>query len=176
MRADQRTQAKRQQPGTLVRTKVATLTGCALDWAVAKCEGLDISLGDAWNAQVERDIITVYHGGVSFHLRKGGVWAPSSDGAQGGSIAERADISVLRCCDDDYECEPWAAIKGRLRRTRVEGSRDMAYQQFISNLVHGPTPLVASMRCHVVSQVGPEVDIPEVLLTGRPMPLPGCLA
>lgn len=170
------TRARPQQPGPLVRTMVATLSGCALDWAVAKCEGLDISLGDAWNAPVARDIITVYHGGVSFHLCKGGVWAPSSDGAQGGPIAERADISVLRCDDDDYECEPWAAIKGRLRRTRVEGSRDMAYQQFLSHLVHGPTPLVASMRCHVSSHVGTEIDIPEVLLTGKPLPLPGCLA
>ena len=30
--------------------------------------------------------------------------------------------------------------------------------------VHGPTPLIAAMRCLVASQLGEEVDIPEELL------------
>jgi hypothetical protein len=31
----------------------------------------------------------------------------------------------------------------------------------------GPTPLVAAMRCYVASQIGDEVDVPEVLFSDK---------
>lgn len=56
--------------------KTSELTGVALDWAVAKCEGNEIK------------------------IRKGHFWMPtesySTDWAQGGLIIERENISIVR--------------------------------------------------------------------------------
>lgn len=58
--------------------KTAELTGAALDWAVAKCEGL-------------RTYIEVVEG-----------FKPSTDWAQGGPIIEREQISLV-CMGDCLE-------------------------------------------------------------------------
>jgi len=55
------------------------LTGAALDWAVAKCEG--IGLGS-------RGFVVYYHEGEP------AMWQPSSDWAQGGPIIERELIAI----------------------------------------------------------------------------------
>jgi hypothetical protein len=57
--------------------KTSELTGAALDWAVAKCEGL--INGDALD--------------VGF-IREGG-YTPSTNWAQGGAIVEREKISLI---------------------------------------------------------------------------------
>ena len=59
--------------------KTSELTGAALDWAVAKCEG--IGLGP-------RGLVVYYHEGEP------AMWQPSTDWAQGGPIIEREHISV----------------------------------------------------------------------------------
>jgi Protein of unknown function (DUF2591) len=60
--------------------KTSELTGAALDWAVAKCEGNEIK------------------------IRKGHLWIPtesySTDWAQGGPIIEREEIDLD--CDEFY--------------------------------------------------------------------------
>ena len=58
--------------------KTSELTGAALDWAVAKCEGFDY-----FNHQNLARITTSAHS-----------WNPSSNWAQGGPIIEREEISV----------------------------------------------------------------------------------
>jgi len=67
--------------------KTSELTGAALDWAVAMCEGLingnDLDKG--------------------FILEKG--YTPSTDWAQGGPIIERERISV----DAMYDTREWVA-------------------------------------------------------------------
>jgi hypothetical protein len=35
----------------------------------------------------------------------------------------------------------------------------------LSHLSHGPTPLIAAMRCFCASKLGDEVDVPDELLT-----------
>jgi hypothetical protein len=55
--------------------KTSELTGAALDWAVAKCEGFD---PETLNTKT----------GVVYSLRYG-VYTPSTDWAQGGPIIER---------------------------------------------------------------------------------------
>ena len=61
--------------------KTSELTGAALDWAVAKCEG--VVKGDSLD--------------VGF-IREGG-YSPSTDWAQGGPIIERERIAVMHIAD-----------------------------------------------------------------------------
>ena len=63
--------------------KTNELTGAALDWAVAKCEGKDISvIGSAVLLWVGKDSNIDYE--------------PSTNWAQGGAIIEREGIDVLK--------------------------------------------------------------------------------
>lgn len=68
----------------------------------------------------------------------------STDWAQGGPIIEREKISP------------------RLER---EGLYFAPYFNGVAHVGHqsGPTPLIAAMRCYVVSKLGDEVEIPDEL-------------
>lgn len=70
-------------------------------------------------------------------------FSPSTDWAQGGPIIEREGIT-LRCGLHgwDAELEEFDAIS------------------------HGPTPLIAAMRCYVASKLGGEVEVPGGLQNG----------
>lgn len=73
-------------------------------------------------------------------------WTPpvySTDWAQGGPIIERE--CILLSVDA-------AGVWGVFIES---GATDFLY--------HGPTPLVAAMRCYVASKLGDEVEIPEEL-------------
>ena len=61
--------------------KTNELTGAALDWAVAKCEGVSVR----WSAAHEQLLVEGYP-----YM----VWQPSTDWAQGGPIIEREGIAV----------------------------------------------------------------------------------
>ena len=61
----------------------------------------------------------------------------------GGPIIEREDLSV------------WRAYAG------LDGWRSESGKVFATGW--GPTPLIAAMRCYVVSKLGDEVDVPEEL-------------
>lgn len=115
--------------------KTSELTGAALDWAVAKCEGWD-----------DYDV----HNSGAFELEKTStgecLWLrcfePSTDWAQGGPIIERektaSNYSAKRDC--------WFAE---------------SYDE--KHVEAGPTPLIAAMRCYVASKLGDEVNVPEEL-------------
>ena len=106
--------------------RTSELTGAALDWAVAKCEGLE-----TWQDSSQ---ILLVGDDEPYH--------PSTDWAQGGPIIEREIITL----DFDGGTD-WQA-------------RDFDSQQI---LAHGPTPLIAAMRCYVASKLGDEIDVPEEL-------------
>lgn len=95
--------------------KTSELTGVALDWAVAKCEGYE----------------TLMQKGRLNNTDNG--WSPSTNWAQGGPIIERERIRIdprgVWCAAHD-SCE-WTYYTGE-------------------------TPLIAAMRCYVVSQLGDE--------------------
>jgi hypothetical protein len=63
--------------------KTNELTGAALDWAAAKCEGVSVR----WSAAHEQLLVEGYP-----YM----VWQPSTDWSQGGPIIEREWISVDR--------------------------------------------------------------------------------
>ena len=104
--------------------KTSELTGAALDWAVAKCEG---------NLRWDDDrLCHVTEHGQDFE--------PSTDWTQGGPIIERERIGL-----------------------RDDGGDGWAADDYINATMHGPTPLIAAMRCYVASKLGDDVEIPEEL-------------
>jgi hypothetical protein len=127
--------------------KTSELTGAALDWAVAKCEGY-----------------TDYCGATDKMLppRKDYGWVQlfdlnySTDWAQGGPIIERENITIER--------------NVKLRGCAVVGFYDWRashpknYGGLIRHSGVGPAPLIAAMRCYVASKLGDEVYVPEELV------------
>ena len=115
-----------------MKIKVATASGPALDWMVAKCEG-----------HVDDETI----------IRRltpdedGWCIAYSTNWSQGGPIIEREGIELLLSTEGHIR-----AIVDRFDRSKKVTER------------HGPTPLIAAMRCYVVSKLGEEVDVPEELI------------
>lgn len=121
--------------------KTSELTGAALDWAVAKCEG--------YIATFKPDGV-VYAHPISGEWHHNGNWSPSTKWVQGGPIIEREGISVRLWID-----QGWCATNER------EGD-ECDGDDYVG--VSGPTSLVAAMRCYVASKLGFEVDVPEELL------------
>jgi hypothetical protein len=72
--------------------KTCELTGAALDWAVAKCEG--IGLGP-------RGSVVYYHDGGP------AMWQPSTDWAQGGPIIEREGLALHRVAPGEWYAFMW---------------------------------------------------------------------
>jgi hypothetical protein len=128
---------------TVTKIKTSELTGAALDWAVAKCEGYveypeDSCGGDQyWYLDAAR---APFCGVIHKEAFK-----PSTDWARGGPIIEREKIAI----DWDHDC--WNASTERCP----------AYYS-------ASTPLIAAMRCYVASKLGDEVDVPEELLECAP--------
>ena len=109
------------------KLKTSELTGAALDWAVAKCEGWKVSVAEFRKSQLS-----------SSKFSYSSVWA------KGGPIIERERISVI---SDFHEIE--------------EGWLAESYQGNIQQF--GPAPLIAAMRCYVMSRFGDEIEIPQEL-------------
>ena len=80
-----------------MKIKTSELNGAALDWAVAKCEGLDIRRLS----------------GGEFLLADGDFWFPSIDWAQGGPIIEREGIALGQTGDGwEATCDGCIYISG----------------------------------------------------------------
>jgi hypothetical protein len=71
----------------------------------------------------------------------------STNWAQGGPIIEREKIDLR--FDDE-----WIALKYGV---------DYDAPGMPDDYPHGPTPLIAAMRCYVASKLGDEVEIPDTL-------------
>lgn len=144
---------------TKVRT--ATLEGAALDWAVAKCEGISV----VWMPMAPcGDLEIIDDMGLSFN--------PSTNWAQGGPIIERENITLLRAnstWDGQQNIPAWFAETDIYVGHNVVESYEGEYMapSFIieeASGAYGPTPLIAAMRCYVASKLGDEVETPTELL------------
>jgi hypothetical protein len=123
--------------------KTSELTGPALDWAVAKCEGFDETTY-LRNAIIIKDVFGKATG-ITVPINREYVWfKPSTDWAQGGPIIEREKIDV-----------EWRSIEGCW--AKLEWLDEPFHEGF------GPTPLIAAMRCYVASKLGDDIDIPKEL-------------
>ena len=118
--------------------KTSKLIGPALDWAVAKCEGVPAL------RIVKKPEKTCVYGevmGIDFPYQ------PSTDWPQGGPIIEREEIRIAKA-------HPTTSVWGALYSWGNDGQREY----------FGPTPLAAAMRCYVASKLGDEIEIPEELI------------
>lgn len=121
-------------------TATKDLIGAALDWAVAKCEGTEITFSEGLQA-------------TPLGMPSGQWEMYSTDWAQGGPIVEREKIDLFT--EKQPHAESWCASVSRYQNgERLYGWRIHKY---------GPTPLIAAMRCYVASKLGDEVEVPEEL-------------
>ena len=121
-----------------MKIKISELNGAALDWAVAKCEGVEVHMTrGGWyvfDSEVHPEFSNEYNDSKMHSFK------PSTNWAQGGPIIERERIEVR-----DYGGDAWSAY------------------DYIHPIQIGPTPLIAAMRCYVASKLGEEVEIPKEL-------------
>jgi len=125
--------------------KTSELIGAALDWAVAKCEGVEV---EYINDGITRRLLRL----SPFT----GMYRPSTEWHEGGPIIAREGID-LYCnvpTNPEHKDPAW------------RGSWRAKYHRcgFGTEMFYGPTPLIAAMRCLVASRLGDEVEIPEELL------------
>jgi hypothetical protein len=118
-----------------MKIEVKNSTKIQLDWLVAKCLG--------FNAEALVQLAKKAPGkNYGCFLTK-----YSTDWSQGGPIIEREGISIIK-----QTAQRWVA-EYSLGCDRTDHAR-----------VWGATPLIAAMRCFVVSKLGESVEVPNELL------------
>lgn len=129
-----------------MKVKISTLTGTALNLAVAAVKGI------GGNASLQG--FTLF---VSDPCDVPDIFTPSSDWAQGGPIIEQEEIELHKWATDGWRAQ---ATSYTFLNTPDE-KPEFAEQ-------YGPTPLIAAMRCYVASKMGDEIDLPAELLGAQP--------
>lgn len=129
--------------------KCNNLTGADLDYAVALCEG--------WTLDPKGEFAFIFQ----YPEIEGG-FNPSTNWKDGGPIIEKHGINVsLRygSLPPNHVQDSWdAIIKPAFYSSGRPGSG--VKKEVIAS---GPFPLIAAMRCYVLSKLGDEIDIPEQL-------------
>ena len=127
--------------------KTSELSGIALDWAVARAEGL-LEPKEFFGNMVPSVVLDMEYwtdGTPMVRLNPcpnvyyRAEYDPSTSWQHGGPIIECEEISIT------HQQTQWAA----------QTDDDL--------FAHGPTPLIAAMRCYVTSKLGDEVEVPEEL-------------
>lgn len=133
-----------------MKIRTSDLTGTALDWAVAKCEGFQLK-ADPMDFDIESANggwwiwENASRGGKQARIGKG--YSPSIKWSQGGRIIEREYIQTWKDnCSNDWLASAFG-----------DTSMDRAGAPYDS----GSTPLIAAMRCYVASKLGEEVEVPD---------------
>lgn len=126
-----------------MKIKVGEATQNQLNWMVAKCE--------------PDDTVRIYFDEDTGEKLCHDDWDipefnPTTDWSQGGPIIEREKIGIMHI-ENRQAHQQWAA-----------GEHDSDYPDRFWEVVCGPTPLIAAMRCFVASRLGDEVEIPEELI------------
>ena len=127
-----------------MKTKTQDLTGPALDWAVFTL--------------TRKDRFTWYldHEGrfMQEHGEASSQFSPSTLWQDGGPIIEREKIKLSPNIG-----RTWSS------QIRHETDHPLVAHRVLAGWTnkHGPTPLIAAMRCYVASKLGDTIDIPEEL-------------
>ena len=130
-----------------MKTKVANLSGPALEWIV---EGIELDKQVAEGKHVKQWIIDRHKTDKVASTMYTNAWA------WGGPLIEREDISFRKYHNPKSEAHgTYYAKVCRDSGSMIRWSKE--YDQ------SGLTPLIAAMRCYVVSQLGAEVEVPEEL-------------
>lgn len=140
-----------------MKIKIQNLSGSALDWAVANCEGLSIKLDPLGSGNPENGGHWIWDENETISKYKyskiGSSYSPSTDWAQGGLIIEREKITVQTDPTDPHP-EQWSAY---LRANLFTNDGSDCFRD-------GSTPLIAAMRCYVASKIGETIEIPKELI------------
>jgi len=126
-----------------MKIKTSKLTGAALDWAVAKCEGRCTDMLPLWGEEPDGESFWVLEGNTECMY--------STNWNAGGPIIDRKKIRF-----DDL---PDNGIRAFIRRP--VGRSGMLIMDCWDE---GITPLIAAMRCLVASTLGDEVEVPADLV------------
>jgi hypothetical protein len=130
-----------------MKIKTSKLTGAALDWAVAKCEGHRVDPAEVPAKELANGPYIKWDEYDNFG------WVLddySTDWAQGGPIIEREKIDTNHISIDQYSGDSyWVASFPR-----------PATHKDLWRFGYGPTLLTAAMRCYVASKLGDEVEVP----------------
>ena len=124
----------------MIEVKTADLIGPALDWAVAKAEGLNLPPFPGRGAR--QCVIDVSPARCT-------VFEPSTDWSQGGPLIDKMG---------GFELKVWLESKPETKCEAHIHNYDGDW------IVFGPTPLIAAMRCLVASKLGDVVQVPAGLL------------
>jgi hypothetical protein len=147
-----------------MKIKTSELTGHALNWAVAQAEGDKVyrpRLGRPCNWDKEaylkdgsddRWVVRVQNPKVGHFVDW--TYNPSGDWMQGGPIIEREGMELL--------CNVSPAQAKAFKNAAPDWFACLKYKR--ADHWHGPTPLIAAMRCYVASKLGDTVDVPEELI------------
>jgi hypothetical protein len=126
-----------------VRVKVKNLKGIALDWAVAKCEGLPIVLNPmGFDDSVQQSGYWVWYDGLGQAPSQmiGVDYSPSKISLEGAVIMEREKINI------EYDGDDVLASDG------------------MSIHMYGSSSFVAAMRVYVCTKMGVEIDVPAKIM------------
>jgi hypothetical protein len=132
-----------------MRVKTSELTGTALDWAVAKCEGL---LAFGYEDDMGLLKITLSTGDTEYFI-------PTMKWEQGGPIIEREKLGVW--FSDEVHDEDGNILREVCWYCETSCTTDNGDEPYQFDT--GATPLIAAKRCYVASKLGEEIEIPEVL-------------
>jgi hypothetical protein len=124
-----------------VDVQVSGLAGAALDWAVAKVEGVFVHVGDPELADDLR-IFFVRDGCMPTIVR----YQPSTDWRQGGPLIQAQQIEL-----------EWDGVDGKALWWK-------ATHQDIAQFQMGETPLIAACRAIVAAHLGEVVSVPAELI------------
>lgn len=122
-----------------MKIKTSELTGAALDWAVAIAAKMTAEIQPAGKCGRPLYVLAAEQGYTPW------IWNPSESWHQGGPIIERERISIRQWTNVPV-------VHSYMPQDDAPWSED------------GTSPLIAAMRCYVVSKLGDEVDVPEELI------------
>lgn len=131
-----------------MKIKTSRLTGAALDWAVATCEGSVTDLafdGITWGFKLDGQLKVLAKGWAQSMM-----YLPSTDWSLGGPILTESRIT--RTIDHSGL---WVAYW-----TEGYGEEDFHKKWMQCDR----SELVAGLRCYVASKLGDEVDVPDELM------------
>lgn len=141
-----------------MKVKTSELTGDALDWAVAKCEVLQVTYDGIAYVVNAPDRVRW----LGARRKRCAKYSPSTDWESGGPIIEREHIYIRpTITEGGYRtAHSFDAVEAKIELP----AGSTTYDPHAVVFEYGPTPLIAAMRAYVASKLGDTVDVPAELL------------
>jgi len=130
-----------------MKIKTSELIGPALDWAAATCEGyVNLHRRELKGYEVPTTVLAMSRPDGGFEWVEFDNLDYNRDWGRCGPIIEREGIDLSKGW---HAPGTWTAWPNHMNQTPEP--------------MHGPTPLIAAMRCYVASKMGDEIEVPEEL-------------